>query len=69
MLNLQLHQTWAEAKKAIESEYGKNKDKLALAELVMLRQLAREILAARTMLGLKGQEQRDKHKLRKRFTR
>jgi hypothetical protein len=65
MLNLHLHQTWTDAKKVIEAEYGKNKDKLALAELLALRQLAREILAARTMTGLQTGPKGHK----KRFTR
>jgi len=64
MLSLHVHQAWAEAKKVIDAECGKNKDKLALAELVALRQLARGFLAARTMTGLKGQP-----KNKKRFTR
>jgi hypothetical protein len=65
MLSLRVHQAWAEAKKVIDAECGKNKDKLALAELVALRQLARGVLAARTMTGLQSEQKGHK----KRFTR
>lgn len=51
MLANEIRLVWNAAHKEIKKECGKNDKKLALAELIGLRQIARQLLTARAALS------------------